>query len=324
MDLSVTEFLKALQLHCHDFGMFSECISDLGSSLQAGANSMRAFLSDHETQRFLGTHGIREISFSLYSKGNSSLGSLVETLVKQVKHLIWKSVKTNVLDFFYFQFLISEANNLINKRPVGFKEELHAMAQDELPFCITPEMLIRGVDCPTLNIIPQLQSVEAEFEPGQGNDLSSAYEKLKRVREKMIDVYHRDFMVNLISQATDKPDRYLPVKHKTVRVGDVVLLVEPHQKQYKYPMGRVVSVEQNDLGETTAARILKGCSHETVYRHVTSIIPLLSPETEIEPTESLVFTEEPSSETITTPNIRRTKRQAAKMAMHKIKNIGPE
>ena len=45
-------------------------------------------------------------------------------------------------------------------------------------------------------------------------------------------------------------------------------------------MGRVTSIEENSLGEVTAARVKKGDTGENVYRHITTIIPLLSAQEE--------------------------------------------
>ena len=273
MDLTVKEFLQALQVHCNRWGMFSELLSDLGSSFTAGVNSMKAFLSDFETQKYFGVNGIREIRFQHYPKGNSSLGSVVETLVKQVKFLIQKAIRGNILDFFQFQFLVTKAISLINKRPVAFKEQLSTMSLEEVPTCITPEMLLRGSDCPTVNLIAQLQPVEDQYTPQKS--VESHYEKLCSVRERLVDVYHKDFLANLVSQAVDKPDRYKPSPHRVLTVGDIVLLTDKHLKQYQYPMGRVLKVEENGLGEVTAAVVLKGDTREKVYRHVTSLIFLL-------------------------------------------------
>ena len=180
-------------------------------------------------------------------------------------------MKTNVLDYFDFEALVSEAVSLVNKRPVSFREDLSSLEIDELPQSITPEMLLRGYDSPTVNIIPQLQPVDEEWQP-DSSSLSSTYDKLRRVRENMIKNYHEDFMVKLISQAVDKPSLYKPVLHKKIKIGDIVLLVEKHLKQYQYPTGRVLSVEYNDLGESTSAKIIKGDTREIVYRHVTSLI----------------------------------------------------
>ena len=313
--LSVQEFLRALQLHCNEYGQFSEFLSDLGSSLVAGTNSIKAFLSDHETQRYLGMHGVKEVKFQQYAKGNSSLGSIVECQVKQVKFLIQKSIKSNVLDYFDFETLISEAVSLINKRPVSFREDLSSLGADELPQSITPEMLLRGYDSPTVNLIPQLQPIEDDWTP-QASSLSSEYDKLRRVRENMVKVYHEDFMVKLIAQAVDKPELYKPVLHKKIRAGDVVLLVDQHLKQYQYPTGRVLSVEYNSLGESTSAKILKGDTREIVNRHVTSLILFIPGENCTESAADCTRTNSTTPQTLEADSIIRpkSKRTAAKVA----------
>ena len=76
----------------------------------------------------------------------------------------------------------------------------------------------------------------------------------------------------------DKPNRYKPVEHKKLKLGDLVLLVENNCKRYNYPRGRVVNVDVNSLNEVTAAKIKKGDSGEIVYRHVNSLIRLLPAE----------------------------------------------
>ena len=61
------------------------------------------------------------------------MGSLVEICVKQVKHLIFKSIKTIILDYFDFNFIIGKTINLINKRPITFKEGLRSMSLEQVP-----------------------------------------------------------------------------------------------------------------------------------------------------------------------------------------------
>ena len=275
--LSVGEFLKAIQLHCFEFGMFEEWLSDMGSQIQAGAHILKAFLSDAETRKFLSSNGIKEVKFQHRPKGNSSLSSLVEICCKMVKQFLQKSIRNNVLDYFDFTFLISKAVHLINKRPVAFRESLRALPSDQVPTCVTPEMLLRGFETATVNLIPQLQTVEDDFNPNIPS-VASTYEQLSRVRRNLIDLYHSDFVTNLIYQAVDKKDRFKPVTHKTVQPGDIVLLVDPHLKQSKYPIGRVMKIEKNSLNETVSAYVHKGDTKETVYRHATSLIILIPSE----------------------------------------------
>ena len=54
----------------------------LGSQIQSVINMISTVLDDNETKAFLDSHGIRNIDYHLYPKGNSYLDSLVETPVK--------------------------------------------------------------------------------------------------------------------------------------------------------------------------------------------------------------------------------------------------
>ena len=67
----------------------------------------------------------------------------------------------------------------------------------------------------------------------------------------IIDVYQTEFLTTLVVQAVDKSGCYKPVKGEAISPGDVVLLSNKYLKRYMYPMGRVVSVEVNSIGEVT-------------------------------------------------------------------------
>lgn len=274
---SVEDFLRAIQLHVYEYGLFQFCVSDLGSQIQAGANSILTFLNDFETRQYFEQNNIQLTTFQHYSKGNSSLGSIVEICVKQTKQLLFKSIRNAVLDYFEFEFIVSKTINMVNKRPIAFKESLRDLPNNDVPSCITPEMLVKGYDTHCLNIIPSLQTCGDEIsDPSYDEPDTVKYSNLCKVRTRLLDIYHSEFITKLISQAIDKNCRYSPVRHKLLRPGDIVLLIEKHMKRYHYPMARVVSCEENTLGEVTSVHLVKGSTKEKVYRHVTSLIPLMT------------------------------------------------
>ena len=222
------EFLRAIQMHVYDKGLFTMCLSDLGSQIVAGSNVISDFLKDYRTDQFFQEHGITKLSFEQYAKGNSSLGGLVESLVKQVKHLIIKSIGKNVMRVEDFQLLVRKTMHLANRRPIALKEGLRSSDSVDVPEPITPEMLVHGRELLSLNIIPQLQTgytTDPNFEPNP-KQFKLHYDKLQRANENLFSTYHQEFLTNLISQAIDKKSRYRPVSHKKLLVGDVVLLVE--------------------------------------------------------------------------------------------------
>jgi hypothetical protein len=120
-------------------------------------------------------------------------------------------------------------------------------------------MLIRGHDLVSLNIVPSLQPTESEdFSPVQipAEPIRDSYSKLRRTLENLSESYHSEFLTKLISQATDKIDRYKPVQHHKLRADDIVLLVEKHLKPSSYSLGLVQAVQENSLGEVTAATVI--------------------------------------------------------------------
>ena len=108
--------------------------------------------------------------------------------------------------------------------------------------------------------------------------------------------------------------RYKPKPHVPSAPGDIVLLKEPRQKPSSYAMGIVRAVTINDLGETTGATVFKGSSRETVHRHATSLIPLLTGNT-------IEYMKPDYPGAVCSIPISRPKRLAAQQSLNKIKSL---
>ena len=175
-------------------------------------------------------------------------------------------------------FTISQTIALCNKRPIAFKEGLRdSNPLEDIPDAITPEVLIKGHPIIDVNINPNLQpDLIAEWEKDPIQSVKINYEKLKICRERLIEQYNEEFLSTLIHQATDDKCRYAPKKHFPLNIGDIILLVERHQKSSNYPLAIVRQVFKNSLGEVTEVQAFKGLTRELVRRHVTSVIPYLT------------------------------------------------
>ena len=106
--------------------------------------------------------------------------------------------------------------------------------------------------------------------------VKNGYEKLKKVRQNLIEIYNEEFLGNLIYQSVNVKDRYKPVSHKEMKIGDVVLIKEPFAKPRNYPMGIIKMVIYNDIKEITGAIIMKGKTREILKRHISTVIPILT------------------------------------------------
>jgi len=185
-----------------------------------------------------------------------------------------KSIGKLILDLSDFSLLVTKTQHICNRRPVAFKDAV-AVADDEIqvPEPITPEMLVYGRELLSLNVIPQLN---VPLEDLINTSFQQDWASLQKANARLVDCYSTEFMARLAYQAIDKRDRYQPVLHKTLSVGDVVLLVEANTKRSNYPLGIVREVFSNALGEVTSAVVVKGKTREKVFRHSTSLIRLLS------------------------------------------------
>jgi hypothetical protein len=279
LDLTTDCFLRAFQLHCFEFGLPELVLSDLGSQIVSASHIITDYLKDTETQLFFKEHNVNSTTFDQYYKGNSSLGSLVESCVKLVKRIIYGSIKNLILKYFDFEFVIKNTIHLANRRPIAFKESLRSNDPNDLPDPITPELLLKGHELVSINIIPGLQS-DPEPDPTWNlhpiDKAKSSYDSLKKVRNRLIEIYNEEFLSTLMIQATNKKDRYKPVNNKLLGKGDIVLLKEKHLKPSNYPMGIVKDIQRNVQNEVTGVTVLKGKTNEVVKRHVNSLIPLMS------------------------------------------------
>ena len=134
---------------------------------------------------------------------------------------------------------------------------------------------------------------------------------MSKCRQKLIEIYNEQFLSNLVDQSTNTKNRYAPIKHERIEIGDIILLKEPLIKRANYPMAIVQKVVYNDLDEATSIIALKVSTIEVVTRHSSSIIPQMR--TKIS-TQS-----EMSDRTKDKVLTRSSKRKAAKVCKQKLK-----
>ena len=274
LDMSQHNFMRAFQMHVFKYGLPSLCLSDSGTQIVSGTKIITDHLSTQETVAYLSENGIKTLEFSQYAKGCNKLGSLVEICVKLVKRLIFGSMKRNILSYSDFEFMVSEVNHLVNRRPICFKDALRdGSTKNEIPVALTPEIIIHGHELVSVNIIPELEQGD-EWQSGRCP--SVMFQKLTEIRDSLHEIYSTEFLPKLIDQATCVTDRYAPVKHDKLSVGDIVIMKESMTKRANMPLAIVKQVTTNDQGEVVSVKLLKGATRETVNRHVSSVIPVLN------------------------------------------------
>ena len=201
----------------------------------------------------------------------------MESMVKQVKRVLTSSAQNNILSYDDFEFFVMEAQMLVNKLPIEYKNILYKDNMNEdIVSPLTPEIVIKGYEVPCINILPQLRQ-DDDWETGDellAHDqaqILQRYKKLSKIRVNLSTLYREEFVANLLSQAADRKGRYQKVSHLMLKVGDIVSIKTDMSKPIHYPLAVVVQVEYNDIGQVVSAQLRKS-NGEIVRRHADHII----------------------------------------------------
>ena len=87
--------------------------------------------------------------------------------------------------------------NVTQQTAIVFKHKVNEKSLDDVISCLTPEILIRGYDVPSISVIPQLHcdSVDEDYMPQvslSDKQLHDAFEQLRLVKNKF---YPRQMLV---------------------------------------------------------------------------------------------------------------------------------
>ena len=304
-------FLLSLQNQIYEFGIPQRIISDEGSAITSSMSSIKSYLSTPSVQNFLKSRNIRVLEYSPYPANASFLGGMVENMVKQFKHMIYKSISKTVLPYEHFVSLVNQCKMILNKRPISCKNVISDQSPSQEFQVITPELLIHGYEKPVLSIVPQLDEELIDRYSTSPDHLVSVFDKLRIAKHNLEEKYYGDFVQNLRNLGYKK-SRFKKRTVENLKVNDLVSIRQDFLKPYNYPVGLVVEVEVNDINECVSAKIRKS-NGEVVCRHVTDLILLESGEPD--PSESEMVP-------VTTPVSRRNPiRSAALTSRSKTRDI---
>ena len=276
-DCTTETFLKCLQSHTYEYSYPSFIMCDQATNLGSAKNILENFFNDVDIRDYLNEHKIKDLKYHIVPSKAAFMNSLSETMIKQVKNLIFKSIGNKVIDYFDFEFLINRIKYLINSRPIGIKDTL---TNDTDSPIITPNLLIKGYEPMTLLTVPSLhlqdgkeQIEDPDWQPGPIK-YDKYLNKMRKVKEALDKIYYNEFLYNLSKQATDKKERYTNKQNIKLSEGDLVSIMIPQCKRAKYPMGIITKITCNENDEVTQAKVRRSSGDEIDY-HVTNLILIL-------------------------------------------------
>ena len=157
------------------------------------------------------------------------------------KRLVYGAIRNLILGREDFDLLIIQMINLLNLRPIAFKEGLRDTANEvQVPLPLTPEMPIFGMELVSLNILPNLPNENDPDFSLSPLDSKISFEKLSKARNHLVEIYNREFLSNLIAQSTDRKGAYKKITHHSLSIGDLVLIKDQFMKPSNYPLARAL------------------------------------------------------------------------------------
>ena len=270
-----SNFLMAFQNHIYSYGLPSKLVSDAGSNFTKSFSWLREVFDSSEVKAYLDQTGVSACELQQYPKGslNRGIGGIIESGVALIRKLVQGAIRNNILDFQHFSSVIRQCVCYANKKPLS-TEALREQNPNDQFQVMSPEFLLFGYETAVLEVGGCRDDDDEWADEESTND---EWQRLLDIKNRTRDLYHSEFLSGLLNQATNQKNKYLPVKHRLIGRGDVVLIKDTLVKAPNYPLARVMDVVTNSLGEVTQVVLLKG-NKSLVRRDISSIILLVKNE----------------------------------------------
>ena len=153
--------------------------------------------------------------------------------------------------------LFAEATNIINNTPLS---PISSSPDD--PFPITPAHLL------FLREDPSSSPIQNPTERDLLMYGSSRWRRVQFLSSQFWMRWRNEYIQNMTVRKIWKKS------HPSLRVNDLVLICDPHEKRNNWPMGVVTSVKTSSDGRVRSAQIYLGASKRTLERPISKLIYL--------------------------------------------------
>jgi hypothetical protein len=249
-NLSADTFILALSNFANGKGRAVKKIySDNGTNFTGAARELRealqALLRDSKVNA---TASVRGIDFQFNCPEMPHAGGIWEREVQSIKRVLDKLMKNSrCLPAFTLQSFFKSAENIVNSQPLTY-----VPIDNETAPALTPNMLLYGFD-------------DAGPSLGELNDCKTDNEaNLSRKHWKYVQTMTDHFWARWIKEYLPELTRRSKWHEKveTLKVGDIVLIIDSRFKRNEYKRGRIVDAKETRSGQNREFKVLCG---ETIY-----------------------------------------------------------
>ena len=179
-------------------------------------------------------------------------GGVHEILVKAAKKALYAILNNGEATDEALITIFSEIEGLLNSRPLTYQS---ADVRDVVP--LTPNHFLMGQMGG--QFAPELEVCDG-YHPRQ---------RWRKVQHLVTQVWQR-WLKEYLPMLTTRQKWH--GREKDLKIGDIVLLIQPGLSQGNWPLGRIVDVFPGKDGHTRVAKVL--CGEKTFVRPVHKLVPL--------------------------------------------------
>lgn len=248
--MNTSDFLLSFVKFTSLYGLPSSIYSDNAPTFGQASNILNSSSLDNPLSEFLIHNSIKHVKIPLYAAWQ---GAAWERLIRTIKLCIFKSVGRKRLEFFTFSALLSDVQNVINSRPLTYKDS------DGGEFdMVSPNSFLKfGQSCSL--VFGNVDGQQLEF-PSR-KLLVSSLNKRDEILDSFTSEWFDSYLLSLREHDSSKYEDWID----RVAVGDVVLIYSPIKPRVHWNLGRIVELFTGSDGKVRNVLLKRSDGQEVTY-----------------------------------------------------------
>ena len=251
-ELDTDTFLNAFTRFTSRRGVPNEVISNRGTNFVGAVGELKRLVSQLDRQQLLNETAELGVTWKFNPPGAPHFGGAHEVLVKAAKKAIYAVVGDRDVTDEELITVSTRVESLLNSRPLTYQS---SDPQDDVP--LTPNHFLHG-------------QMGGQFAPESVDTTTFHPRQRWRNVQDIISRVWRRWLKECVPALNRRPKWASEVQD--LKVGDVVLVIQPDAPRGRWPLGRIVEVYPGRDGDTRVAKV--ACGVKTVVKPIHKLIPL--------------------------------------------------
>lgn len=254
-DLTTASFLAALDRFTSRRGRVRKMYSDNGPNYNGAVRVLERNSDEWNETEIKSELAVRGIEWIKHCPYRSHASGIWESVVKRCKYFVRRVILSDQMTFEELYTVFVKIEGLLNSRPLGRQRD----QANEDPM-ITPGHFLIG-EAISHPLGPRVYELP--------NNRLDAWERVHKVEQCWWNAWYEDHLMELQKRAK------WAKQYPNVRVGDLVLLIEPGQPPASWPRAKVAKIYPSQDGRVRTVQVRTGFPNIKLYdRPITKLCPL--------------------------------------------------